>query len=64
MDITRSNGNVDGVPTNAQLADLLTAAEKVQQDAKDGHLDFVAYLAEMTVLEIRREIANRAEETH
>ena len=64
MDITRSNGNVDGVPTNAQLADLLTAAEKVQQDAKDGPLDFVAYLAEMTVLEIRREIANRAEETH
>ncbi len=60
-DITGPNGNADGVASDEQLSALLSAAERVQASAKEAHLEFVAYLAEMTVLEIRQEIAHRAD---
>ncbi len=60
-DITGPNGNADGAASDEQLSALLSAAERVQTSAKEAHLDFVAYLAEMTVLELRQEITRRTE---
>ncbi len=60
-DITGPNGNAEAGASDEQLSALLATAEQVQVDAKQAQLEFVAYLAEMTVLEIRQEIARRAE---
>ncbi len=59
-DVTGPNGNADATASDEQLSALLSAAERVQTSAKEAHLDFVAYLAEMTVLQIKHEIEQRA----
>ena len=60
-DITGPNGNADSGASDEQLSALLASAEQVQANAKEVQLGFVAYLAEMTVMEIRQEIERRAQ---
>lgn len=60
-DSTGPSGSAKGGASAEQISILLSAAEQVQASAKEAHLEFVAYFAEMTVLEIRQEIARRAE---
>ena len=59
-DFKGRNGGAGGTLSDDELAALLSSAELLQTDAKTAHLDFVAYLAEMTVLQIKHEIAQRA----
>lgn len=59
-DITGRNGGAGGTVSDDEIAALLSSAEQLQTDAKAAHLDFVAYLAEMTVLQIKHEIEQRA----
>ena len=54
------NGNSDRASIERELQALLASAEQVRERAKTARLDFVAYLAEMTVLEIAQEIDRRS----
>lgn len=46
-----------------ELNELRSSAQALRERAKAAHLDFVAYLAEMTVLEIDQEIERRSVES-
>ncbi len=58
--IKGQNGDAGDTASDHQLKALLSSAEHLQIAAKAAHLDFVAYLAEMTVLQIKHEMAQRA----
>ncbi|MEM8685933.1 MAG: hypothetical protein AAGF81_01290 [Pseudomonadota bacterium] len=48
-----------------ELDELRSSAQALRDRAKAARLDFVAYLAEMTVLEIDQEIERRSQDgTH
>ena len=55
---TETNGN--STTSDQDLVALRSSAEAVRDRAKAARLEFVAYLAEMTVLEISEEIARRS----
>ncbi len=52
-DGTGSRSGGDGALT---LQSLMASAEKLRDDASIENLEFIAYLADMTAMEIKREI--------
>ena len=48
-----------GKPSGEELLALLNSAAELRDRAKTRGLDFVAYLANMTVLEISHQLARR-----
>lgn len=58
---TGHDGGPAGPAGAQQLDALLASAQELQSAAKAANLEFVSYLAEMTVLEIKHEIARSAD---
>lgn len=59
-----SNGTSNKTTSEHDLRALLESAEQVRDRAKAARLEFVAYLAEMTVLELNQEIARQSGPKH
>ena len=55
-DFEDSGGSHQGGYDAYGAQSLLPLAEKLRDDAKTQNLEFIAYLADMTVMEIKREI--------